>query len=162
AHLYQSEGEADRLTVAARKRLYEAEAARKRAEDELALSLYEEAWPLLITSFLKYPKFINLQPVQEDAYELNFHYVRLMQRTRAHVFQPLLMAMAQWSVWPHPSWEEWGWVDPSQKLQIHRVRNARGPLDTLQWWHDSPEAPLWRDYLLWWSLGGSTYHGTAF
>src|SRR5262249_28816723 len=68
-------------------------------------------------------------------------------RTREYVFVPVLEAMAQLSTWPHPSWEDWRWIDSSQKLQISRVRTARGPIEGIQF-YDGPEAQKVRDYLL--------------
>src|SRR5581483_11744530 len=162
AHLYQSEAELDPLTVGARKLFWQAEHARRfEGAPDVAVPLYEEAWPLWIRACVKYPKFIYIQSVQEDAYELNWHYVRLSQRARAHVFQPVLLAMAQLAVWPHPSWEEWRWIDPSQKMQISRVRTARGPIDGVQY-YNGPEAGALRDFLLPWTQAATAYRGTAF
>jgi hypothetical protein len=159
AHLYQAEGESDRLTVQARKLFHEAEQARRINDPDVAVPLYEEAWPLWIQACLRHPRFAAVSNVMEDAYELNFYYLRMNQRMRAHLMQPVLMAMAQFTTWPHPSWEEW--LDSSQKNKIHQIRAARGPLDGVQY-YDGPEAAALRFFLLWWTAGAASYNGTAF
>jgi hypothetical protein len=161
-HLYQAEGEADRLTVAARKLFHQAEQTRRfeRAYD-VALPLYEEAWPLWIETCLRHPRFTEINTVREDAYELSYYYTRIGQQAQAHILQPVLMGMAQLTVWPHPAWEEWRWLDPTQKMQITRMRNARGPIDGIQA-YNGPQAAALREFLLQWTLGAEAYKGTVF
>lgn len=161
AHLYQSEGEMDRLTVQARKLFHEADQARRVSEFDVAVPLYEEAWPYWITTCLRHPRFAAVSSVAEDAYEANFHYVRMSQQMRSHLFQPVLLAMAQLSTWPYPSWEEWGWVDSSQKNQIHRVRTARGPIEGIQY-YNGPGADRLREALLLWTTFAGTSTPSAF
>ncbi len=161
AHINQSEGEKDRLTVMARKLFHQAEQARRFGAPDIAVPLYEEAFPLWIRACLEHPKFATITTVQEDAYELNYYYLRLAHRTREYIFTPTLLAMAQMSTWPHPSWEEWRWIDSGQKLQISRIKSARGPLEGVQF-YDGPQAAAVRDFLLEWTTAAGAYKGTAF
>jgi hypothetical protein len=149
AHINQSEGEMDPLTVQARKLLHQAEHARRfdRADD-VAVPLYEEAWPLWIHTCMRYPKFAALSSVMEDAYELNWHYVRISQRSRAHILQPLIMAVRQMAAWPYPSWEDWRRSESGQFLNLPTmIKDARGPLEGIQF-YDGPEARPLKEYLL--------------
>jgi hypothetical protein len=162
AHINQSEGEMDPLTVAARKLLYQAEREwRFEKAPDVAVTLYEEAWPLWIHVNLKHPKFAAQSSVQEDAYEANWQYVRISQRARAHLFQPTLMAMAQFAAWPYPSWEEWRWLESSQKVRIIPIKDARGPIEGVQY-YDGPQAAKVKEYLLYLTTTAGAYKGTAF
>jgi hypothetical protein len=130
-HLYQSEGEMDPQTLLARKLLYQAGRHLKKYNQE-ALPLYEDAWPLLVDVGLRLPKFFPMNFVQDDVYESMLKYLQLSQKQNPRLFRNLLLGMAQMSVWPHPDWKEWKWIDSAQWEKITpAVRITQGPLETV-------------------------------
>src|SRR5205807_281820 len=102
-----------------------------------ALPLYEEAWPLWVETCLRYPRFAGLSSAQEDVYEAMLRYVRLSQKHRPEAMRAIMLGMAQMSVWPHPNWEQWRWIDAGQKQQIvsnRLIRVTRGPLELVAYY----------------------------
>ena len=131
AHLYQSEGERHPETVLARKLVFDAEMLRK-TNDFQALQVFEQAWPAWVHALLSHPAMARIGTVQDELYEPHLRYLRLSQEAHKDtVFRPVLLAMAQFRAWPHPSWEEWGWITSGQRAKVTPVRSVKGSLDTV-------------------------------
>jgi hypothetical protein len=141
-NFYQAAAEKDAETVLAHKLLYEAGLYNRNDQYE-ALALYEQAWPLWMDVFLRYPHFADNTSVQDDIYEPMVRYLRLTQVHNPDLFRALLLGMAQMSVWPHPNWVDWGWIDTKSKIVTVRV--ARGPLESVAY-YAGPEVDQVRDY----------------
>lgn len=153
-HLYTAEGEKDLQTILARKLVYQAlQYARK--DQQEALPLFREAWPLWIDIWLRYPQFNQAGFAQDDLYEAMLRYIRLVQRSDPSLFQNMLIDAAQLAVWPDPSWLSWYAVartarnvaeDGGQKAKVApAVRIAQGPLELVAF-YDGPHAKAVRDY----------------
>jgi hypothetical protein len=128
AHLYQTEAEKDPQTVLGRKLVYFALQYYRKNQHE-ALPLFEQAWPVWIEVALRYPNFFQVSYVQDDLYEPMLRYMRLTQIENTKLFRNLMLGMAQASVWPHPNWEQWKWIQPSELEKVVSVRAAQGPLE---------------------------------
>lgn len=144
AHLNQSEAEKDPQTVLARSLLHYALRYNIKDEQE-ALPLYEQAWPIWIEVAMRYPNFMEVSYVPDDIYEAMLKYLRLSQLKSPRLFRESMLGMAQSAVWPHPNWEKWQWIDPGQMQKIVTVRVARGPLEMVAF-YNGPEARAVRDY----------------
>jgi hypothetical protein len=148
---YQSEAEADPVTVAARKQLFYAERKLKReVPSEVMLSLYDQAWPMYVHACLKFPRFAKVTSMQEDFYEGYQKYLRECQKVRSELFkQKLVLAAklpfcpypteidnptkedteklaAQLAFWPYPDWRaavvRWGVVTKTEKEEQQMQR----------------------------------------
>jgi hypothetical protein len=100
--LYEAEAESTPQAVLAHKLFFQADRLR-RFEDapELALEKYEQAWPIWLDIMLSHPKFRNNGTMQEDIYEIELKYSRLLQKeNEAKVFHPVLVGLAQMALWP--------------------------------------------------------------
>jgi hypothetical protein len=112
-------------TLKARKKFYEADRKRKEDDNPRALALYREALDEWIDVMLRFPEFGQQSDVQEDIYELELAYLRLVQREKDRQLEPLLVGVAQ-AGWPE------GFVDAVRTLSKRPVlptRNVLGPLD---------------------------------
>lgn len=170
--LAQAEAEKDPLTVHARRLLYEAEYQRRfEKAPYAALELYERAWPLWIQVMLKHSTFAQITTWQEDLYSLQLNYLKLAQEHHRHDFRAAVLAAGQLAGWPYggPSrkipdsaqWDQWCWFGPAEIERMTGMRNARGPLDSIEY-YDAPGATDLREFLLTWTSAASSYHGTAF
>jgi hypothetical protein len=101
---YQSEAEADPLTVSARKQMFYADRKRRRdPASEGMLALYDQAWPLYIQACLKYPRFAKVTSMQEDFYEVYQKYLRECQKVHSELFKKKMVLSAQLPVCPYPT-----------------------------------------------------------
>ena len=176
-HLYQAEGERDPLTVHARKLLYQADRLRRfEAAPDEALEKFQEAWPLWIAACIRNPRFAKIGSVQEDAYELEMKYLRLLQDQNPRAFHtafvaashlaqapfaspapdavaaaPFLLA-AQLRTWPAGSkYRELGQeLMYGQQVRVLPIRTARGILAETQF-YDVNEPDAVREFLLAWT-----------
>jgi hypothetical protein len=160
AHLYQTEAEKDPQAVLGRKLLYYALRYNQKNQHE-AVPLYEQAWPLWIEVALRYPNFLGVTYVQEDLYEPMLKYMNLNQRENAKLFRSVMMGMAQGSVWPHPDWEKWQWLDAGQQQKVVSVRVAQGPLEMVAY-YDGAHSRALRDYWLALTLTASRLGSAGF
>ncbi|MCI0462533.1 MAG: hypothetical protein L0Z62_36750, partial [Gemmataceae bacterium] len=102
--VYQTEAEKDRATVEARRKLYEAERQRNKDED-LAMATYQRAIDEWIDVLLKFPGFARLPHVQDDLYEPQLYYLRLVRENykrqpEGRRLEPRLLAVS--AVGPPP------------------------------------------------------------
>lgn len=95
-HYFASATEMRPRTVTARKHLFEAETFRLAGRNTQAEDTYRKAFAELIDVFKAQPDFRNDQGVQDESYELNLRYVRLVQQ---RVGVPLRRARVVASHW---------------------------------------------------------------
>lgn len=159
--VHQTKAESAPQTTLAHKLLFKArELYRTGADPEMALTLYEVAWPLWIDVLLQNPEYAQLSHVQEDLYEVEVRYLlRLLQPQRSAELQKILSGFAQTSVWPQlPLYER---LPQAEKDRIARVRNAWGPLDGIQYYDRPGAAELKEALLLWSHLAGEPLRTTG-
>ncbi len=100
----QTAAESDRATAATRRKFYEAN--RERKENELlALRLYRQALTDWVDVLLRYPAFARQTHVQEDSYEEELAYLRLVRNQNKRQLEALVL---QGALLGGPS----GFVDP--------------------------------------------------
>ncbi len=160
AHLHATEGEKDPETILARKLLFQALQYTPKDQQE-ALPLFAQAWPLWIDVWLRYPEFSQVTFVPDDVYEAMLRCVRLGQRSNPQLFKDALVNAAQIAVWPTVAWQPWiastrtaqlVWKDGTQLAKVApAVRIAEGPLELVAC-YDGPHAREVREYWL-----GMTY-----
>src|SRR5262249_29340869 len=100
-HLSEADAERDPDAILARKLLFYAKQYNKAGESPKALAYFEKAIPMWLDILLRYPDFSYSNNVQEEAYELELKYIRLLQREHAELWRALVMGMAQFSSWPY-------------------------------------------------------------
>jgi hypothetical protein len=163
ANLIQADAERDPLTVHARSLIHRA--VRYNRDDKLeAMPLYEQAWPIWIDLGLRYPKFFQINYVQEDVYEPMLKYMRLTYRHREPVFKTAQMTAALMGIAPHPFWPRpstWQWarwpyfdsqgneqpmIDPVLRPKLVNRRASRGPLEIVMY-YNGPHLAAVRE---WW------------
>src|SRR5262249_37711390 len=101
--LAEAEAEQTTAAVRARKLFFQADRLR-RFEDarEQALEKYAEPWPIWLNVLVEYPRFRENTNIQEDTYEIELKYSRLLQKeNESRLFHPVLIGMTQMAVWPH-------------------------------------------------------------
>jgi hypothetical protein len=146
SRLVEAEVERTREAVTLRRYFYEAERLRREAADPQALARYEQAWPRWRDLLLQYPEFRRIGEVQQDTYESQMKYLRLLQNARASLLRPLTIGIAQMAFWPpvldfaEQSTDERKKQD-GQKLRtkIIPIRMVQGPFELL-WVYDGPHS----------------------
>ncbi len=128
-HLYEAEAEADPRTVRARRLFFEAKQLARSGESPRALYYYELALPLWLNVLLQYPRFASIQTLQEDTYEAEIKYLRLLQADKAAFLRPLTLGMAQLASFPPWPWDQL--MTAGEKVRIIPIRNFRGPIDSV-------------------------------
>ncbi len=132
-HYYQAMGERLPQMVYGRKLIHQAERYRRfEAAPDLALMAYEEGLPFLLQGALATPKFGTAAAVMEELVEQDLKFVKLMRDQRADVLRPVMVGLAQMATWPHPAFEEWGWISPADRARIAQYRFGRSPLELVQ------------------------------
>jgi hypothetical protein len=151
AHLGETDGERTPEAVLARKLFFEADRLR-RAEQapEQALELYEEAMPIWTDVLLQNQSFRKITSVQEDTYEIQLYYLRLLQLKGEDLLRPLTLGTAQLALWPHVRFDQL--LTSGEKLRIIPIRRIRGPLDRMLV-YEGPQADELKTFLLSWSQG---------
>jgi hypothetical protein len=132
AMMAQAEGESTPECVIARRLLFRAERLRRFEDPELAISLYEEAWPYLLNVFARFPDYAKQPLNQEDAWELQWRYIRLVQTQRTPTMKALALGAAQLAVWPHVPLDDL--LESGQRSRILPIRNVEGPLEWARVW----------------------------
>ncbi|MBI3411298.1 MAG: hypothetical protein HY040_23435 [Planctomycetes bacterium] len=160
--LGRADAERTRELVLARKLFFEAERMRRYDDPEQALARYEQAFPLWIDVALSHPVFAGTATLQEDIYELQLNYMRLLQKQRAYMFRPLAIGMAQMNVWPYQFVRlDRSETDPpdtsleevltgQQKLKVLPIRNVRGLMDQVII-YNAPHFREMRDFVTAWT-----------
>ena len=174
---HQSEAERTSEQIAARKMFYHAERLRRFENPEQALAYYDAAWPLWLTTSLRFPKFNEIASVQEDGYEFQLKHLRLLQKQYPALYRALATGMAEHSltdlsmfkalllyramaangdkssVPPRLTLEDL--LDPSDKSRILPIRNIRGLLDAARYYSVAEKDEVSR-FLLAWSQAAGT------
>src|SRR5262249_24291704 len=100
-YFYQSEAESDPFTIGARKLLFAAERKYKReAPSKPMIDLYRDAWDMYMLAWLKFPRFAQQSSMQEDAYEMYYHYLRANRLNYGDVFKKRMAVAAKFAA-PH-------------------------------------------------------------
>lgn len=142
SHLYETETEQDPRTVLARKWFFQAHQFKRSGALTDAMTYYEKAIPLWVEVLLDYPRYRRIQAVQEDLYEDELKYVRLLQGEKAGILKSLSMFAAQLGTWPGPLGDRLllgAWPFPiydkilslGQQQAIIPIRNFHGPIDRI-------------------------------
>ncbi len=144
AYLYQSEGEADPVTVTMRKKLFFADRSRRRgAEIDVALDLYHEAFALYLHTCLKYPRFAQVPSMQEDFYEAYQRSLGLTHVLNPDKFRDPAVLAAKIAYWPAPAWQEAiiqamivceKQTDQQEMTKVFPMRRRFGALDLIQYY----------------------------
>lgn len=163
ARLARAEAEKSRSLSDARKYFFNAERMRRFDDPEKALSLYEAAFPLWIDACFAHPKFARISTIQEDVYELEINYLRLLQKQRTDILKPVTTGLAQMAIWPyqfamignkeqnHPfNLEEM--LTTQDKARIIPIRKVRGPFDQTIF-YAGPAAQDLKEFLVAWTAG---------
>ncbi len=172
---HQTEAERTVEQVTARKFFHQAERLRRFENPELALALYDAAWPLWLTTSLRFPKFNEIGTIQEDAYDLQLKHLRLMQKQYPGLYRSLATTGAEFadlslfkalllyrliaaggdtaSIPAHLTIEEL--LDPSDKSRILPIRKVRGLLDSARV-YNVPNRQELGQFLLTWSQAAGT------
>lgn len=130
--LFQSEAERMPTTVAARKLFFDAQRLQARRTDpELAIELYERAFPLWLDSLFRHPRFAAISTVQEETYEWQTNYLlRLIQKERSAELTRILLGMPQLAGARHlPLYDL---LPRAERDRILPIRTIQGFLETLQ------------------------------
>jgi hypothetical protein len=154
--LARTEAEKSLELLTANKLLFYAESLRGGRDPEQSLSLYEQAFPLWTQAALTFPIFARTSTVQEDIYEIQLKYFRLMQQHRGDIFRAVLIGMLPLNVWPHRSVDKLLDLPGSEKdkLKIIPIRKIRGPMENTIFYFGPDGAEL-KQFLLSWSNGGA-------
>jgi hypothetical protein len=148
--LYQSEGEMDEITATLRKTLFLVQRELKhKPPDPVTLAKYEEAWQLYLHAAFKYPRFAQVDTMQEDFCETYQKYLGNRISVHMKVFKspPLVAAIG---FMPAPGSLEaitLGYVvgeksfDEQEMVNVWQFRLRYGPIDTVQFYagHDARE-----------------------
>lgn len=126
-HLFETDAQRDPQAVLANKLFYTAKQLNRRGESPKALATFEIAVPLWMDLMLRYPQFRAIASIQEETYETELKYIKLLQMERAGLLRPLMMGMAQLTAWPHLPWDRV--LDANQKAAIIPIRTFRGPFE---------------------------------
>jgi len=148
-HLHEAEAESDLRAVEAKKLFFYANQLRRSGELPRALVHFEKAVPQWLNVLLQYPKFAASPNVQEETYEQELHYLRLLQKERWSFLLPCAISVAQLAT-PHLSLDA---LLASEKSGISYIRSFRGPLDTLAVFQ-TPHARELKHTLRLWSQAG--------
>jgi hypothetical protein len=166
AFLYQAEGEFDPVTVAMRKRLFQAEREYRHREDAVTLAKFQPVWQLYLQACVKNPRFAGVSSVQEDICEAYQKYLRRVQKAHRQKFTgpPLLAAIA---FWPVPNWQEAlvqsaivsdRAADELFMLNTYNSRIVYGPLDTFQYF-EAPDGKELQEWMSAWIQGANASNG---
>jgi hypothetical protein len=139
---HQTRAEALPEVVAARKAFFQAERLRREeAAPEQALLLYEATLPRWLDILLANPDFARIDETQEQTYEAQMHYIRLLQGQRDTVLKPLVTVMAQFALRPHmPLYKANTYSD--EQTKIIPIRKVRGPFEMVYLYDQPNLAPL--------------------
>jgi hypothetical protein len=129
AYFYQTNVERQPETVAARKAFFQAERLRRfEAAPKEAMDVYAQTFPAWLSLLLKYPDFSRISQVQEDTYEMQMRYIRLLQSQYDSDLKPLVTWLAQVGLK--------GPVPPllseafdNEQAKIIPIRKVRGPFE---------------------------------
>jgi hypothetical protein len=129
SYLHQTLAERLPQAVASRKAFFQAERLRRfEAAPEQALATYEEALPQWLDFLLAHPDFARISDVQEETYEAQMRYLRLIQGQRDTQLKPTVTGLAQLAlVLPVPLHRAPTYSD--EQAKIIPIRNVRGPLE---------------------------------
>lgn len=152
-HLNQAEGEAQEITVHARSLLFKAKRKKDEQADEEAISAYAEAWPYWTSAMLRYPRFCDIDFVQESIYESEFDSVRLVGKSeRAPAIRAAVLGTAQLGLFPPFPLHKISTVNEYFKFQPHVI--SRGFLEWIQ--VPVENSPDLRNGIGIWSAGAAT------
>jgi hypothetical protein len=151
AHLLEAEAMGDPQAVKAKKLLFYGNQRKRAGESPRALAYFEKAIPEWLNVLLRYPNYAADPTVQEDSYEQELHYLRLLQGERSSFLRPFALGMAQLASWPHWPWEHL--LTPTDKKGIIPIRKFRGPLDALVVYQVMQPQELKRTLLQWSQAG---------
>jgi hypothetical protein len=145
---YLSETGVERLpeAVACRKAIFQAERLRRyEAEPRTALELYEGVVPRWLEFLLAHPELARISVVQEDTYEAQMRYLRLLQGQRDSMLKPLVTGMAQLTLTlPVPLHKAPTYAD--EQAKIIPIRSVRGPFEEV-FYYDAPGVEQLREAL---------------
>jgi hypothetical protein len=146
--LYQTEGEADPITVSCRKTLFQVDRHwRFQVRGQEMMDLFDEAWDLYKHACFKYPKFAQVGTMQEELYEKYQRYLREMQLFHREKFKQAALQSAK-LFWPMPSCLEalsrvvmvtQFETDDQNLIHIMPIKKCYGPLDLIHY-YDGPQA----------------------
>jgi hypothetical protein len=126
-HLFEADAQRDPQAILANKLFFNAKRLHRRGESPKALATFEAAVPMWLDLMLRYPNFRSIATVQEDTYEAQLKYIRLLQMEKAGLFRPLMLGMAQLN--SNIPWDRL--LDANQKAAVIPIRSFRGPLDQI-------------------------------
>jgi len=146
---YIHETAAERLpgAVAARKAFFQAERLRRfEAAPEQALTLYKAAIPKWLDFLLANLDYARISNVQEETYEMQMRYLRLLQGQRDAQIKPLVTGLAQFAlVVPVPLHLAPSYAD--HQATIIPIRKVRGPFEMV-YFFDRPDLDQFREVLV--------------
>lgn len=146
-YFYQTKAESLPETVAARKAFFQAERLRRdEAAPEQALALYEAALPRWLDLLLANLDFARISDVQEQTYETQMRYLRLLQGQRDTVLKPVVTLMAQLAIRPHVPLYQAPTYSVEQ-AKIIPIRKVRGPFEMV-YLYDRPDIEQLREILV--------------
>lgn len=181
---HQAEAERTVEQINARKLFFHAERLRLFQNPEHALTLYDAAWPLWLTTAVRFPKFNEVGGNQEDGYEIQLKHLRLLQKQYPMLYRSLATTMPEFAgsqlagsdlalfkalllynaMAPSPTGEKRtvpasasleDLLDPSDKSRILPIRKVGGLLDAARIYNVAEKDDVSR-FLLMWSQAAGT------
>jgi hypothetical protein len=152
-HYHHAEAERMPDQVMARKLFFNAVQQRASGDVEQALALFDAAWPYWLGTCVRFPRFIEQTPNQEDGYELQLKHLRLMQRQYPALFKAVTTGMAQLALQPPMPLDDL--LDSGDKSRIVPIRNIRGPLDAARVYSVKEREDVARGLLAWSQAAGT-------
>jgi hypothetical protein len=138
AYLHQTDAERLPGALAGRKALFQAERLRRVVGAHAqALALYETTLPQWVLFLLGHLDFARLSVVQEETYEAELRYLRLLQGEGSEPLKALVTGVAQLALTlPVPFHRAETYAN--EQTKIIPIRNVRGPLDMI-YFYDQPD-----------------------
>lgn len=96
-YLGQADAERRPEVLRVRKMFHQAADLRAQAADAQVLRVYEEALPQWVDILLKYPAYRRIFDLQQETYETQLSYLRVLQDQKATILRPLHLGLAQMS-----------------------------------------------------------------
>ena len=162
SHLFEADAQRDPQAILANKLFFNAKRLHRRGESPKALATYEAAVPHLLELMLRHPKFREITTVQEETYEAQLKYIRLLQTEKAGLLRPLAQGMCQVAAWSLPPGGAMGMpalsvphlaqkLNANQLAAIIPMRAFRGPLDQVLVYSPPEHEEELKGVLLLWS-----------
>jgi hypothetical protein len=125
---HQSERERLPETVAARKKYFQAQRLHREGSS-LSIAAYRDALAQWLDVLLQNPTFRQIGSIQEDTYEMQFKYLRHLQKRNEETLTFLMMGMARSTPVVGAYIEERHFFNPALRYTVLPLREVEGPYD---------------------------------